>query len=183
LAKICTSLLRYCANIRLDKLYYEAGVACQKGNQIGMASVFLNRYLDINELIDDPDNNNLGDNNEFDVTDIPSPYDVNMPIKNFLSSQEKEKIRDWLLQVNINQKVDHSLPLRACEKCNSKIFEGSVTCYKCHNKSDICILTGYPVNSGNGKKCRSCSKWGLKDAWTTYLQHFANCPWCNSSPN
>lgn len=65
-----------------------------------MASIFLNRYLDINELIDDPDTNNLGDNNEFDVTDIPSPYDVNMPIKNFLSPQEKEKIRDWLLQVN-----------------------------------------------------------------------------------
>lgn len=99
MAKICVSLLRYCANIRLDRLYYEAGVSCQKANQIGMASIFLNRYLDINELIDDPDNNNLGDNNEFDVTDIPSPYDVNMPIKNFLSSQEKEKIRDWLLQV------------------------------------------------------------------------------------
>jgi intraflagellar transport protein 172 len=91
--------LRYCEFIRLDKLYYEAGIACQKANMLGMASIFLNRYLDINELIDDPDNNNLGDNNEFDVTDIPSPYDVNMPVKNFLSSQEKEKIRDWLLQV------------------------------------------------------------------------------------
>lgn len=98
-AKICVSLLRYCEFIRLDKLYYEAGTACQKANLTGMASIFLNRYLDINELIDDPDNNNLGDNNEFDVTDIPSPYDVNMPVKNFLSATDKEKIRDWLLQV------------------------------------------------------------------------------------
>lgn len=84
--------------------------------------------------------------------------------------------------MNINQKIDHSLPLRTCEKCNSKIFEGSVVCYKCQNKSEVCVLTGYPVNSANGKKCRSCSKWGLKDAWAAYSQQFANCPWCNN-PN
>jgi len=29
------------------------------------AFVFLNRYLDIFEVIEDPDNNNLGDNSEF----------------------------------------------------------------------------------------------------------------------
>lgn len=66
-----------------------------------MASIFLNRYLDIFELIEDPEgNNNLGDNNEFGVTDIPSPYDVNMPVKNFLGNEERSKIRDWLLQVH-----------------------------------------------------------------------------------
>lgn len=38
-----------------------------------MAVKFLNRYLDINELIEDPDNNNLGENGDFDITDIPRP--------------------------------------------------------------------------------------------------------------
>lgn len=83
--KITISLLRYCEFIRLDKLYYEAGIACKNTNQLGMASIFLNRYLDLNEVIDDPDNATLPDSNDFDITDIPSPYDVSMPVKNLVS--------------------------------------------------------------------------------------------------
>ena len=46
--KVTLSLLRYCDFIRLDKVFYEAGVSCQKSNNNGLASVLLNRYLDIN---------------------------------------------------------------------------------------------------------------------------------------
>jgi hypothetical protein len=49
----------------------------------------LNRYLDINEIIEDPDNNNIPEDDEFKITDIPSLYDVNMPMKNFISEGEK----------------------------------------------------------------------------------------------
>ena len=89
----------------------------------------------------------------------------------------------FILKVNMNQKVDASLPVRSCEKCGTKIFEGSVQCYKCHNRSEVCIITGYPVNGSNGRKCKSCGKWGLKDYWGVYLNNFANCPWCNNLPN
>ena len=74
-------------------------MCCQKNN-IGLASVLLNRYLDINEIIEDPDNNNIPEEDDFKITDIPSLYDVNMPIKNFVSEDEKEKIKDWLLNVH-----------------------------------------------------------------------------------
>lgn len=67
-----------------------------------MASVLLNRYLDINEIIEDPDNNNIPEDDEFKITDIPSLYDVNMPMKNFVSEAEKENIKDWLLNVTIS---------------------------------------------------------------------------------
>ena len=97
--------------------------------------MLLNRYLDINEIIEDPDNNNIPEDDEFAITDIPSPYNVNMPMKNMISEGEKEKIKDWLLEVSMNQKFDSSLPLRSCEKCNTKIYEASATCYKCKNKS------------------------------------------------
>lgn len=151
-------------------------------NIYGLASVLLNRYLDINEIIDDPDNNNIPEDDEFALTDIPSPYNVNMPMKNMISEGEKEKIKDWLLEVSMNQKFDSSLPLRNCEKCNTKIYEASISCYKCKNKSEVCVLTGYPVNGSNGKQCKSCGKWGLKEHWSTYLNCFANCPWCNKLP-
>jgi intraflagellar transport protein 172 len=85
-----------------------------------------------------------------------------MPMKNMINEVEKEKIKDWLLNVNINHKVDTNLPLRSCEKCGTKIYDASLTCYKCHNRSEACILTGLPVNGSNGKQCKSCGKWGLK---------------------
>ena len=59
--------------------------------------MLLNRYLDIYEVIEDPDNNNLSDNSDFTHTDIPSPFDVPLPEKNIVNSKEIEKIRDWLL--------------------------------------------------------------------------------------
>ena len=82
----------------------------------------------------------------------------------------------------MNHKFDSGLPLRSCEKCSTKIYDASIVCYKCKNRSETCILTGYPVNGSNGKQCRSCGKWGLKDAWGTYLSCFANCPMCNKLP-
>lgn len=100
--RITISLLRYCEFIRLDKVFYEAGMSCQKLNDLGLASVLLNRYLDISDIIDDPDNNNISEDDEFRITDIPSPYDVNMPMKNMISESENEKIKDWLLQVHMD---------------------------------------------------------------------------------
>ena len=47
--------------------------------------MLLNRYLDIYEVIEDPDNNNLTESNEFNNTDIPSPYDVPFPEKNIIT--------------------------------------------------------------------------------------------------
>lgn len=60
-------------------------MSCQKNSIFGLASVLLNRYLDINEIIEDPDNNNISEEDEFRLSDIPSPYNVNMPMKNMIS--------------------------------------------------------------------------------------------------
>lgn len=151
-------------------------------NELGLASVFLNRYLDINEIIEDPDNNNISEDDDFKISDIPSPYNVSMPVKNLITEAEKEKIKDWLLEINMKQKVDYSLPVRSCEKCKAKIYDASISCYKCHNRSEVCVLTGYPVNGSNGKQCKTCGKWGLREFWPMYLSHFTNCPWCNRQP-
>lgn len=82
-SRISIAVLRYCDFVRIDKVYYEAGNAAKKQNQLSFAFMLLNRYLDIYEVIQDPDNNNLGDNSEFNMTDIPPPYDIPLPEKNF----------------------------------------------------------------------------------------------------
>lgn len=109
--KLAISLLRYCDLIRLDKVFYDAGLACKENvfyfflknikfyinlilfkkinnylkNNMGMAFMLLNRYLDIYEVIEDPDNENLSENNDFAQTDIPSPFNVPFPQKNMVA--------------------------------------------------------------------------------------------------
>lgn len=51
--------MRYSDLVRLDQLFYDAGTSLQKLNKNGFAFVILNRYLDIYDVIEDPDNNNL----------------------------------------------------------------------------------------------------------------------------
>ena len=60
-ALISLACLRYCDLIRLDKLYQEAGMACRKLKNESTAFILLNRFLDIYEVIEDPENNNLVD--------------------------------------------------------------------------------------------------------------------------
>jgi intraflagellar transport protein 172 len=181
--RVSVGLLRYSDLIRLDKLYFDAGIACQKAEQLPMAIKFLNRYLDINDLIEDPDNNNLDDGSDYANTDIPSPLDVPFPEKNLISPAEKDKIKDWLLQIAMNKKVSDALPTRPCDKCSTPIFEAALTCFKCKTKYEPCILTGYPALYSNSVKCRTCAKPAIKDNWSIYLTMFANCPWCNGIPN
>lgn len=96
-SKLCTSLLRYCKEIRADKAFLEAGEANKKMKQYDLAFIFFNRYIDLYDAIEDPDNNGINDNTDFEETDIPSPYDISLPEKNLMSAGERDKIRDWVL--------------------------------------------------------------------------------------
>ncbi|CAD8094928.1 unnamed protein product [Paramecium sonneborni] len=178
-AQTCISLLRYCDLVRIDQLYLDAGRVAKKINQFGLAFVLLNRYLDIYEVIEDPDNNNgLGDGAEFQNSDLPSPYDVPMPEKNLISDKEKEEIRDWLLQLSVNQNQDPVLPTRQCD-CGYQIYDASLRCFKCKQTWEPCIITGMPLLKNQSINCQSCGRGALKDAWNTYLQAYPTCPWCN----
>lgn len=61
-AKQYTSLLRFVREIPADKAFYNAGNACRAVNQMNMAFVFFNRYLDIIEAMDDPESDGLIEN-------------------------------------------------------------------------------------------------------------------------
>lgn len=96
-AKLCTSLLRYSQLIRADKAFHDAGEANKKVQSYDMAFIFLNRYIDLYDAIEDPDNNAITDNTDFEGTDIPSPYDISLPEKNLMNEIDRDKIRDWVL--------------------------------------------------------------------------------------
>lgn len=115
-AALATSLLRYSKDIRADQAFLDAGNANRRSGANDMAYIFFNRYIDLYDAIEDPENNGISDNQDFEETDIPSPYEIALPEKNLLSATERDEIRDWVLEVNMDGS-EKALPTRTCEYC------------------------------------------------------------------
>jgi intraflagellar transport protein 172 len=81
------SLLRYTKEIRADKAYYDAGDANRKAGNTDAAFIFLNRYIDLYDAIEDIDTAGGFDNEPFDNTDIPKPEYIALPESNFMSPE------------------------------------------------------------------------------------------------
>jgi len=107
-AKITISLLRYAGELPADKVFYESGMACKDIGWQNMAFVFLNRYLDLSEAIEDGEPTSAGlDNSDFKGTEIP--YDFALPSEQCLDEDRREEVRDWVLQLSMDQQVVQSL--------------------------------------------------------------------------
>jgi intraflagellar transport protein 172 len=170
LAKLCTSLLRYTKEIRADKAFLDAGEANKREGINNMAFMFYNRYLDLYEAIDDPDSGGIQDNSDFQETDIPSPFEIPLPDKNLISNDERDNIRDWVLNINMSNNVDKSLSLRNCEQCGNEIYEASLVCHHCRTGYEPCIITGYPLTRSNMISCKFCNKGAIREYWNDYIQ-------------
>ncbi len=105
-AKLSISLLRHSDIIPADKAFYEAGIMCQKVKWDNMAFVFLNRYIDLADAIDDG-TGEIMDSNFLADTDIPNDY--NLPETKFLSDEKHEEIKTWVIAVSMNGKIEPSL--------------------------------------------------------------------------
>ncbi|KAM5126390.1 intraflagellar transport protein 172 homolog, partial [Mantella aurantiaca] len=77
-AKLCVSLLRHTDIIPADKAFYEAGVAAKGMGWQSAAFIFLNRFLDLVDAIDEGNLDAL-DHSDFQNTDIP--YEIPLPAK------------------------------------------------------------------------------------------------------
>jgi len=169
-AKLCTSLLRYCKDIRADKAFYDAGEANRKLNQNDAAFIFFNRYIDLYDAIEDPENNGISENTDFEGTDIPSPYDISLPEKNLLSEGERDQIRDWVLQINMDGGVGNSLPRRNCEFCDfDDLYEAALACPQCKSTWEPCIITGYPLVKSQAIQCKFCDMGACRDSWNDFI--------------
>merc|ERR1719343_1190351 len=88
-AKSSVALCRYVGfeGFPLDRAFFDAGQDCKQANMINMAFFFLNRFLDISDAIEDPENAAI-DNTDFMHTDIPSPYDLDLPETGCVQGQQ-----------------------------------------------------------------------------------------------
>ena len=108
--RLAVATLRYLREVPADRAFYEAGMACkaQGGEGLNMGFVFLNRYLDITEAVEEhePRSTSL-DNSDFANTEIP--FDFPLPEQQFLGEAEREKVRDFVLELSMNANVQQAL--------------------------------------------------------------------------
>jgi len=180
MAKLASCLLRYTKEIRADKAYFDAGSSCRKAGLNDSAFIYFNRYIDLYDAIDDPDNAGGIDNTEFEHTDIPSPFEIPLPEKNIISPEERDQIRDWVLEINMDGSVGQSLPTRRCDNCGGEIYECSLSCQHCSAQWEPCIITGLPLVKTNAVHCKICNKGAIREHWNDYIQATMHCPWCKS---
>lgn len=141
-----TAVLRYVQEVPADKAFLEAGLACRDAGRHSSAFVFLNRFLDITEAIDEDGDTSAMEleNSDFVNTDVP--YDFAIPDSHFLQDEaEREGVRDQVLEMSMQQQVNQELPLRVCASCGTETYEASCTCHSCKAVSDECAITGMPV--------------------------------------
>nr|XP_022315673.1 intraflagellar transport protein 172 homolog [Crassostrea virginica] len=185
--KLAISLLRHTDIIPADKAFYEAGMMCRSVGWENAAFVFLNRYLDISEAIEEGSLDML-DHSDFQDTDIP--FEIPLPEKAYLTNQQHEEVKEWVLAVSMDQKVEQVLP-RDERNC----YEASLIAPDTGIRSQPCVVTGYPVL----KSPMEFKRPGMvanKDDWNKIIMaaKVSHSPelndvlkfigvWCGSTPN
>ncbi|KAI8903741.1 hypothetical protein EDD86DRAFT_195465 [Gorgonomyces haynaldii] len=175
-AKLSVALLRYTKTIPADVAFMEAGQYCKNAGMNNMAFVCWNRFLDLCEAMEEGDTSML-ENIDFQDTDVP--FDLmlsNQPV----DLQKREEIRDWVLQISLDQKVNQELDKRPCEDCGTNIYAAQLFCPKTHTKWEPCVVSGYPVLKAS-VSCSNCGKTANRDDWNKYMMIERTCPWCKSN--
>lgn len=185
-AKLSVSLLRHTELIPADKAFYEAGLACRAVGWENMAFIFLNHFLDLCDAIDEGTLDAL-DHSDFLDTDIP--FEVPVPTKLCVTDAQREQIRDWVLMVSMDNRLEQVLPR---DERNS--YEASLVAANTGLRSLPCVLTGYPVLR-NKIEFSSVGKAANKEDWNKFLMatkttHSPECQdvlkfisqWCGSLP-
>ena len=196
-AKAATSALRLASRLPADAAFFRAGALCRAAGDTNSAFVFLNRFLDIADAVDDaaeasfdsvspsPRNSSLKsaskslralDNDDFGATDVPPPERLTLPSAHAVDEKSREEARDWVLTVSMDRAVTQQLPERACAKCGGSTFAGALKCHRCGAESERCAVTGWPVPPG--ERVDAGGGRGAKRAdWDAWANAVGTDPW------
>ncbi|KAM8953335.1 intraflagellar transport protein 172 homolog [Pelodytes ibericus] len=186
-AKLCISLLRHTDLLPADKAFYEAGMAAKAMGWENSAFIFLNRFLDLADAIEEGNLDAL-DHSDFQQTDIP--FEIPLPDKQHVPMEKREEVREWVLAVSMDQRVDQVLP-----QDERGTYEASLIAVSSGVRSMPCLITGYPVLK-NKIEFKQPGKVANKEDWNKFLMavktsHSPECQdvlkfisgWCGGLPN
>ncbi|XP_043479504.1 intraflagellar transport protein 172 homolog [Leptopilina heterotoma] len=189
MVKASIVLLRYSDILLADRCYYEAGIDARSAGLSSEAFVFLNHFLDLEECIEEGDGSIL-DVDDLRMTDFP--LEVPLPSRLTLTKDEREEVREWVLTVSVDQKVEQGLPTD-----HRGTYTGSLT--NSTDKSNAlqeCALTGYPIR-GPVVRFEGTSCVADRDDWNKLVSAARQAPpdsnlndilafmreWCGTIPN
>lgn len=161
--KTSISLLRFTDFIVADRCYYVAGVKARMADRHSEAFVFLNHFLDIEECVEDgPDGGAVLDVDDFRCTDFP--LEIPLPPSLSLGSHDREKVREWVLTISVDQKVEQGLPVD-----QRGVYLGSLTSHASRAPTlQECVLTGSPVR-GASIQFDSAKRVANRDDWNKLM--------------
>lgn len=153
--KISIAILRYTELIPVDKAFFEAGMDLRSMNRESEAFVILNHYLDVCEAIEEG-SGNLVDHSDFTVTDFPSS--VPIPERMHLHNESKlhEEIREWILAISMDQKINQVLPTD-----DRNLYESSLDMH-----DQPCIICGYPIQHKQPVSFQRSNRQANRDVWS-----------------
>uniref|UniRef100_A0A669PJU1 Intraflagellar transport protein 172 homolog n=1 Tax=Phasianus colchicus TaxID=9054 RepID=A0A669PJU1_PHACC len=159
-ARLSISLLRHTDLLPADKAFYEAGIAAKAVNWENMAFIFLNRFLDFSDAIEEGNLDAL-DHSDFQNTDIP--FEVPLPAHQHVPEEKREEVRDWVLTMSMDQRLEQVLP-----QDERDTYEASLVAAGTGVHSLPCVLTGYPVLR-NKIEFKRPGREANKDTWNKFL--------------
>ncbi|XP_078205746.1 intraflagellar transport protein 172 homolog isoform X6 [Callithrix jacchus] len=159
-ARLSVSLLRHTQLLPVDKAFYEAGIAAKAVGWENMAFIFLNRFLDLTDAIEEGTLDGL-DHSDFQDTDIP--FEVPLPAKQHVPEAEREEVRDWVLTVSMDQRLEQVLP-----RDERGAYEASLVAASTGVPALPCLITGYPILR-NKIEFKRPGKAANKDNWNKFL--------------
>eukprot|EP00939_MAST-03C_sp_MAST-3C-sp1_P000124 g124.t1 len=104
-AKLSIALLRDCGQIPWDKAFLNAGDHCHAAKCSGLAYLFYNRFLDVSEAVEEGDSSGV-DNTDFIDTDIPTPYNMDLPSRPYVDEDYGEDVRNRVLSWALEDSED-----------------------------------------------------------------------------
>ncbi|XP_077008571.1 intraflagellar transport protein 172 homolog isoform X7 [Tamandua tetradactyla] len=159
-ARLSISLLRHTQLLPADKAFYEAGIAAKAVGWENMAFIFLNRFLDLTDAIEEGTLDAL-DHSDFQDTDIP--FEVPLPAKQHIPEAQREEVRDWVLTVSVDQRLEQVLP-----RDERGAYEASLVAASTGVRALPCLITGYPILR-NKIEFKRPGKAANKDNWNKFL--------------
>ncbi|XP_043460196.1 intraflagellar transport protein 172 homolog [Prionailurus bengalensis] len=159
-AQLSVSLLRHTQLLPADKAFYEAGIATKAVGWENMAFIFLNRFLDLTDAIEEGTLDAL-DHCDFQDTDIP--FEVPLPAKQHVPEAQREEVRDWVLTVSMDQRLEQVLP-----RDERGAYEASLVAASTGVRALPCLITGYPILR-NKIEFKRPGKAANKDNWNKFL--------------
>eukprot|EP00667_Euglena_gracilis_P000220 EG_transcript_220 len=182
-AKLIISLARHCDIIPCDKAFHDAGVAAKEMDWMNTAFAFLNRFVDITEMIEDGErDSSILDHSDFEVADIPTDFPI--PAKPSVPANKLEDVRQWVLTAALDKSMEKKLRTVPCPKCEKPNFEAFLQCRACGAKFEQCSVTGYPIlNPAERVVCRACRAVANEPDWRAYTAKLVGCPVCGNAAN